>query len=534
MHSHEVRARIDAIAASRAQRGRDIVAELDTLSGHTYTRFLRERAQSHPEHAAVVYQGRTLSYAQLFRAVDIARQVLHDRGVSDGQAVALLMHNSDHYLVWYLAILGLGAVAVPLNNRLVAAELAFILRHSEAVLLLSEPSFFPVIEQLSVEQGWDLPHLVLPVDAPVAVDGKPRCHQEPGVKSSAPAAVYYTSGTTGQPKGVVHTHASLMADALQSPSAWEYDHLHPRLLAVTPLFHIAAHTCFFPVLSIGGTLHIDNYGTERTIETVQREGITAMFAVPSILLLMVDRAHKQGLVLESVRSIYFGAAPMTIARLGEVQALFPNAVLVHGMGQTESGGTLVTLPGELAMVCAGSVGMPMAAVEVAIFDAQDRELPRGEIGELVARGPNVMHAYLRDKAGTEASLRNGWLHTGDLGYQCEDGLITLVDRKKDMIIRGGENIYSSEVEQALLRHPRVKAAAVVGQPDPLFGEQVCAFISSDSEESTPSSEELLVHCRRFLADYKVPVAFRFVNEMPLNSTGKILKAQLRAMLVTKH
>ena len=183
---------------------------------------------------------------------------------------------------------------------------------------------------------------------------------------------------------------------------------------------------------------------------------------------------------------------------------------------------------------AGSVGLPMAAVEVAIFDAEDRPVPFGQVGELVARGPNVMQGYLRDENASSATLRNGWLHTGDLGYQSEEGLITLVDRQKDMIIRGGENIYSSEVEQALLRHPQVKVAAVVGQPDPLFGEQVCAFISTDPDVQTPTSDDLLQHCKTLLADYKIPVNFQFVKEMPLTPTGKIMKAELRAQLVNKE
>jgi long-chain acyl-CoA synthetase len=530
MQANPVTDRISAVAANRAQRGHEIIAELKIAAGRTYTGLLRERAQQHLAQPAVVYRGRTLTYGQLLEAVDTARHVLRERGVREQQVVALLMNNSDHYLVWYLAVLGVGAVAVPLNNRLVASELAFILGHSQSILTISEPAFATVLAQVREAHGLTVSDLMVDIETSVTVAGSPKHRQEPQIESSTPAAIYYTSGTTGKPKGVVHTHASLFADALQSSGAWEYDHDDARLLAVTPLFHIAAHTCFFPVLFTGGTLYIDQYSTERTIELVRRERVTAMFAVPSILMLMVDKARALGVVLDSVITLDFGAAPMTIARLGEVQALFPNASLVHGMGQTESGGTLVTLPGELAVERAGSVGLPMAAVEVAIFDQDDREVQRGQVGELVARGPNVMRGYLRDEAATSATLRSGWLHTGDLGFQSDEGLITLVDRKKDMIIRGGENIYSSEVEQALLKHPLVKEAAVVGQPDALFGEQVCAFLSTDPEQAPPSVAALLSHCRDNLADYKVPVTFRFVEQMPLTSTGKIMKAELRAML----
>jgi long-chain acyl-CoA synthetase len=524
------KARIDATAAARMRKGREILAQLEGLSGKTYTAVLRERAQARLSKPALAHKGRSLSYAEMFEAVDIARQTLHEHGVRAGQVVALLMSNSDHYVVWYLAVLGLGAAAVPLNNRLVAGEIAFILEHSQSVLTVTEAAFGEVLAKVRDAHGLALPEIVLDVDVPVLTTGTQPYRDEPVVDTKTPAAIYYTSGTTGKPKGVVHTHVSLLADAMQSPMAWEYDFDDARLLAVTPLFHIASHTCFFPVLLVGGTLHVDTYGTEKTIELIRRERINAMFAVPSILMLMVEKARAAGAILGSMRTLYFGAAPMTIARLGEVQALFPNAALVHGMGQTESGGTLVTLPGDVAMERAGSVGLPMAAVEVAIFNAEDNEVKRGEVGELVARGPNVMLGYLRDGVATEATLRNGWLHTGDLGYQSEEGLITLVDRKKDMIIRGGENIYSCEVEQVLLKHPLIKAVAVVGQPDALFGEQVCAFVAADPEQKPPSVDELQLHCRSRLADYKVPVTFRFLDEMPLTATGKIKKADLRALL----
>jgi acyl-CoA synthetase (AMP-forming)/AMP-acid ligase II len=360
--------------------------------------------------------------------------------------------------------------------------------------------------------------------------GAGRHEAEPKIAADMAAALYYTSGTTGQPKGVVHTHASLIADALQSPPSWEYAFEGVRSLAITPLFHIAAHTIFFPVLFLGGTLIVDAYNTEQTLAQIGAEDVNAFFAVPSILLLMVDRARTAGRILPGVKTVMFGAAPMTISKLGEVRALFPNAALVHGMGQTESGGTLVTLPGVAAEARAGSVGLPMPGVEVAIFDSADRPVPVGQVGELVARGPNLMLGYYRNDEATRATLANGWLHTGDLGYQDAQGLVTLVDRKKDMIIRGGENIYSCEVEQVLLRHPAIKAVAVVGQSDVIFGEQVAAFVVADPALPRPGVEELAAHCRFSLADYKVPVTIRFADALPLTATGKIRKAELRDSL----
>lgn len=530
MGANEMSVQLAEIARHRAQEGEQILAEMAAAGPMTFTRFLRVRARQWLAHQALAFRGRTMSYGALMDRIDSARHVLHERGVGAGQSVALLMDNSDHYVIWYLAVLGLGAVAVPLNYRLTAGEAAFILEHSGAVLLLTQPEYEPLTAQMRRDHALALPQVVLDPADPDSGLGAARHEAEPMIESDTSAALYYTSGTTGQPKGVVHSHASLIADALQSPPSWEYAFNGVRSLAVTPLFHIAAHTIFFPVLFLGGTLIVDAYITEQTLAQIAEQDVNAFFAVPSILLLMVDRARAAGRTLPGVKTVMFGAAPMTISKLDEVRALFPNAALVHGMGQTESGGTLVTLPGVAAAARAGSIGLPMPGVEVAIFDGADRPVPAGQVGELVARGPNLMLGYYRNDEATRATLANGWLHTGDLGYRDAEGLVTLVDRKKDMIIRGGENIYSCEVEQVLLRHPAIKAVAVVGQSDVIFGEQVAAFVVADPGLPRPGVEELAAHCRFSLADYKVPVTFRFADALPLTATGKIRKAELRDSL----
>lgn len=521
---------LDRIAQRRKEWGELLTQEINRAGPTTYTRFLRERSLQWAAKPALIFGKRQLTYEDLWSRVDRARMALHNKGVKPGQVVALLMTNSDHYVVWYLAVLGMGAIAVPLNNRLVAREAAYILNHSESKLLLTEPEFEQLLRDVVRHHGVEIPKIILDcADEQSGLAGA-GYQLEPLVEFGAPAALYYTSGTTGQPKGVIHTHQSLIADALQSPQAWEYDFDGVRSLAITPLFHIASHTIFFPVLFLGGVLVVDSYGTQSTIELIREQEINAFFAVPSILLLMVDKAKSMGVTLTSMRTLMFGAAPMTISKLADVQSLFSNARLIHGMGQTESGGTLVTLPSVAATAHAGSVGFAMAGVEVAIFNERDEQVPAGQVGELVARGPNVMQGYFRDEKATRDTLRNGWLHTGDLGYLDAEGLVTLVDRKKDMIIRGGENIYSSEVEQILLKHPAVKVAAVVGQPDSLFGEQVAAFLVTDPDLPVLTVDALVEHCRRYLADFKVPVTFRFLSEMPLTATGKIKKGDLRLTL----
>ena len=518
------------IAHQRVRLGQSIVQSLAQAGPQSCTQLMRQKASAWPEAIALVHRERSMSYAQMFERMDRARQALHDRGVRAGQSVALLMNNSDQYVLWYFAVLGLGAVAVPLNNRLVPTEAAYILRHSQAVLLITEPTYAETVDALAKNHDMAIATVTLSPDSIECELAATAMSAEPPLQADAPAALYYTSGTTGQPKGVVHTHASLNADSLQSPSAWEYDFAGVRSLAITPLFHIAAHTIFFPVLFEGGTLVIDTYETQATLALLERQSINAFFAVPSILLLMVDKAGSLGITLPGVRTVMFGAAPMTISRLDDVQRLFPNAALVHGMGQTESGGTLVTLPSVAAKARAGSVGLAMAGVEVAIVDEQDRRVPAGQVGELVARGPNLMRGYLHNETATQETLRHGWLHTGDLGFQDEEGLVTLVDRKKDMIIRGGENIYSCEVEQVLMRHPAIQGAAVVGQRDAIFGEQVAAFLVANPALPRPDEAALREHCRQALADFKIPVTLRFIEGMPLTATGKVRKTELRDSL----
>lgn len=512
----------------RASHGLEIMQLLPSIGARTFTEEVVIRSSRWKDRTALVYGKRSMTYEEMRSAILRIRNTLFLQGVVPGTRVALIGLNSDVYVLWYLSILAHGAVAIPLNNRLVAAEVSYILNHASVTHAVIETEFMSLMELASGSNAQPLSTIEISRENWLLnVSDKHYTGAEPEIDEKSISAIYYTSGTTGNPKGVLHTHRSLIADALQSPVSWEYDFSDCRSLAVTPLFHIASHTIFLPVLFNGGSLAIDNYTTQGTLDLIHKLKINTFFAVPSVLLLLVEKARQQNIVLDEVRVLMFGAAPMTISKLAEVQQLFPNASLVHGMGQTESGGTLVTLPGFLAMDRAGSVGLPMPGVEVAIFDESDRPVPHDTVGELVARGPNIMLGYLNDADATSVTLRNGWLHTGDLGRMSSEGLVTLVDRKKDMIIRGGENIYSCEIEQALLKHSAISGAAVVGIPDDLFGEQVGAYLVARDGQSAPTLAQISEHCSAFLADYKIPVAIKYLKELPQTATGKIRKAELR-------
>lgn len=490
----------------------------------TYTAFLQRTALQRPDRPALVCGERSLTYAQAFDAIAARAGYLAEAcGIRPGERVALLMDNSERYQIWYLAVLALGAVAVPLNTRLTAREIDYQVRDAGVRHILTQEKFAAVLGQL------DLPR----TDADAPLDAtQARFDLGPaGVRADAPAAIYFTSGTTGHPKGVVHTHRSLIAGTIQGPGAWEYDVPDAVTLAMTPLFHIANHTWFLPVLHVGGTMVVDTFRTDTVLDLILGRGITHLFAVPTMLLLMIGQHAKRGGDFSQVRTVAFGAAPMPPEKLAEVQRLFPCAALVHGMGQTESCGTIVTLPSALAFDKAGSVGIAIAGAEVRVAGPDGRDVAPKQVGELLTRGPNVMSHYHERPEATAQTLAHGWLHTGDLGYLDEDGFLFLVDRKKDMIIRGGENVYSSEVENVLYMHPGVAQAAVVAARSALFGEEVYAFVvRRDPCDETPDGESLRIHCARHLADFKVPVEIAFLPAMPQTATGKIQKHVLREQL----
>ncbi len=527
MNEEELRAIRDHEVQERRAAGTEIARTLAGLDARTsFPLFLRKHMPIQPEQRALVDGARSYSYRQLFAAVDAATQALHQHGVKPGDAVAMLVDNSDRYVIWYFAVLQLGAMAVPINTKLVEREIAYIVGNSGAQLIVVDAGYVGLMQRIAGSDGDKLQ--IVASDLPSVKGDRPSPPASIAVLDR-PAAVYYTSGTTGMPKGVVHTHRTFIAGCLQAPSAWQFPRHDFVSLAVTPLFHIAAHTLFFPVLASGGTLIIATFKPSEVFDLLRTERVTSFFGVPSILLIMAQRGRELGVTFPGVEVVQFGAAPMPMEKLNEVQALFPNAALIHGMGQTESCGTLVSLPASLGLAKIGSVGIALPETEVAIFDDKDNPVAPNTVGELVGRSPSVMVEYLNRPDATAETMKGGWLHTGDLGYLDEDGFLFLVDRKKDMIIRGGQNIYSNEVEQVLAGHPALAEVAVVGQPNPILGEEVCAFVVAKPDQPTDAAT-IQEFCRPLLAGYKIPVAVHFIDALPRNATGKVLKPELRKML----
>lgn len=462
---------------------------------------------------AIIYREQVWTYGELASAVNtVAKNLISRYGIRHGDLVMMRMENSDFFIIDYLAIHRIGAVAVPLNTKLTERELDYQIQDAKPHLILTKDPLRTAIPCVDPE------HLFAAVQQDVLL---------PTVRPDDVATIFYTSGTTGAPKGVIHTHRTLIAGAFQNCRGWGYEQRHSVTLAMTPLFHIAAHSWFYPVLANEGTLVVETFKTERALQLIARHKVDGFGAVPAMLLMMLEHPHRTHFDLSSVRNIRFGASSMPPDRIAALREAFPNAALYHGMGQTESGGTISVLNDEFALSKLGSSGLPIPGVAVRVVDDDGNVVARGCAGEVLARGAHVMAGYLNQPESSARTLVDGWLYTGDIGIMDDDGMITLVDRKKDMIIRAGENIYSSEIENLFLSHAAIRECAIVGLPDPLLQEVVSAVIVTDETPRAGFKEGLVAFGREHIAGFKVPVRWFFANSLPRTATGKVQKQLLR-------
>jgi acyl-CoA synthetase (AMP-forming)/AMP-acid ligase II len=420
---------------------------------------------------------------------------------------------------------------VPVNFRLSPPEVDYILRDSGASALVTTPAqlgrlaalpgLAPVATRLSV--GGEAAG-ALPFGAALA--GPPR----PAPAEVAPgdlATLLYTSGTTGFPKGAMISHANALFNAESCRRALGYGESDVGLVAL-PMFHVTAlHTQLLALLAVGGSMVIQaEYETERLLELISRHRVTALFLVPAIYKLLTLRADPARHDLSSVRFAGYGGAPMAPETIEATQRLLPGVRLCNCYGLTESSSLATVLPAELALSHASTVGRPVPGTEAEVRGLAGERLPPGEPGELFLRGPNIVQGYWAAPEKSAAALGGGWLRTGDLARIDAEGFVTILDRVKYMINRGGEKIYGLEVEHVLATFPGVAEAAVVGVPHPIFGEVPVAFLVA-APGATLEAGKLRAHCQERLADYKVPVAFRGIALLPRNPAGKVLKVELR-------
>ncbi len=502
--------------------------------------FLARSARTFPDNPAVS-QGENvwISYGNLMRRVAaMAAGLRHSLGLVPGDCVALAMGNCPQYVeLWYAAWYA-GLTTVPMNAKLHPKELEFILQNSGARVCFASSELAPPLEAL---RG-NLPMLERVIEI-VSSDYTALYRAEPdlAMSESAPddvAWLFYTSGTTGRPKGVMITHRNLVCMSLSYFAA--VDSIAPGdcVLHAAPMSH-GSGVYNFPHMLAGANQVIPESGHFEPAEIFQLcrrwSGVT-MFAAPTMVHRLVAHTRTHAPALDGLKTIVYGGGPMYLQDIkSALDTMGPRFAQIYGQG--ESPMTITALSKfhiggrnhpryEERLV---SVGVAQPPVEVRVADSQDRALPAGEIGEILVRGDTVMRGYWRNPDASIETLRNGWLHTGDVGSFDADGFLTLRDRSKDMIISGGSNIYPREVEEVLLRHPAVSEVSVVGRPHAEWGEEVIAFVVVH-DGSMVREQELDALCLDHIARFKRPKSYRFVSDLPKNNYGKVLKTALRAQL----
>jgi long-chain acyl-CoA synthetase len=491
---------------------------------------LQASAAERPDAIAVVLDDRRISFGELDRAARGVATSLHAMGVSPGDKVALLVPNVPEFTIAYYGILYAGATVVPINVLAAAPEVAYFLDDSSAKLLIVHPLFAEPGRAGAEQQG-------VPVVIAGSEDGSPSeldtlAAAEPRgeVHPTAPddtAVILYTSGTTGKPKGAELTHSNLFINCtIVVPKlipGGTRDHV---ALATLPLFHSFGQTCIQNAsIALGGTFTLlPRFDPGLAFEVIARDGVTLFAGVPTMYFALLHHEGEGPNDLSSLEHCLTGGAPMPVEVMGAFEEKF-GVKIQEGFGLSETSPVasfgVVDKPRK-----PGSIGYPAWGVEMRIVDDDDNPLPDGERGEICIRGHNIMKGYLGRPDATKEALKGGWFHSGDIGLRDEDGCFWIVDRKKDMILRGGFNVYPREVEEVLYAHEAVIEAAVIGVPHERHGEEVKAVVAL-TPGSTATAEGVIAFCKERLAAYKYPRTVEIVESLPKGPTGKILKRELR-------
>lgn len=501
--------------------------------GPTFGELTARAIRRFAERPAIRYQDSILSYAQMGELVSGLMQVLKEKGVGNGQGVCALMSNRPETICLRLAVQLLGARFTPLNPLGTESDHRFIVRDSEAQFLIVEDRFFGLAD--SIAQGSSVTRTLSVGAIPGVDDLVALAHERtpgPVVCEADPAGIAgltYTGGTTGRPKGIIHSHRTLVANVLMCLAEWDWPEA-PNILLSTPLAH-AAGLLTTPVFVKGGCVFLtDGFDAGQFIELVERERISATFLVPTMVYALTTHSRIREADLSSLKLVIYGAAPISPSLLAEAMEIF-GPVFLQLYAQSEAPMTVTTLsqadhdlerPNQLL-----SCGFPMVGVQVKLLDDAGDPVPVGEVGEICVRGPLVMDGYWRRPEETAATLRDGWLRTGDLAREDERGYLYIVDRKKDMIITGGFNVYPKEVEDVLTSHPDVAQAAVFGVPDAKWGEAVKAAIVPWPGR-TPNLDEIIAFVRSNKGAVNTPKSIDVLETMPQTALGKPDKQALRA------
>jgi long-chain acyl-CoA synthetase len=501
---------------------------------------LRRTVQVRGKRVATCFADRERTWEELGERVARLGGALRGLGVGEGDRVAILALNSDRYYEYYFAVSWAGAVFVPINTRLAPVEIVYWLNDSESSVLFIDETFLAPLAAIEGQLATLQTRIYMGEGSPpegfIAYEQLIQT-SEPVEASSRGgddlAGLFYTGGTTGRSKGVMLSHRGLTLNPLQAHPILQFIPEDVCLHAL-PMFHIAAGFVCMTAATFGvRNVFIPAFHPQQVLETIQHERITQAALVPTMMNMVVHHPAIEHYDLSSLRRVLYGASPMPEAVISRAMALIPHATFVQAYAQTETSPVMTLLgpeyhttegpyAGKLA-----SAGCAVPGLDLAILDAEGHEVPRRRIGEICVRGDNVMLGYWKLPEITAETVRAGWLHTGDSGYMDEEGFVFIVDRVKDMIISGGENVYSTEVENAIYQHEAVAECAVIGIPHDTWGEQVHAVVRC-KEGQALSEEEVITHCRRLIAAFKCPRSVEFVTApLPLSGAGKILKRELR-------
>jgi fatty-acyl-CoA synthase len=485
------------------------------------TGILEHHAERFPDRVALEYLGETTSWRELLDGTREVAGALRDNGVRRGDVVGVLLHNSDRFIELMHAIAHVGAIFMPINWRLAPPEVAFIIGHAGARRLVSEPELEPLVEPVRGELGCPVVH----VDE---LRGAAPIHDPAEVGADDLHRLMYTSGTTARPKGVMITYGNLFAK--NASHIVEFGMTAQGVnLACGPLYHVGAlDLTTSTMMYLGARTHIlRRFEAGTALEAIERHRATDVWLAPVMIKLLLDHPDLASRDLSSVRLIIDGGEKMPLPLIDRVLSAFPNAWFAdaYGLTETVSGDTVLDKGRSREKI--GSVGKPVVHLEVRVVDEHGGDVAVGVPGEVILRGPKVCTGYWKDPDATAAALRDGWLHTGDLGTLDEDGFLYIVDRLKDVIISGGENIASPEVERVLYEHPGVSEVAVVGMPDEHWHEVPVAYVVLAEGPAQPTAADLEAHCRERLARFKVPRRVVFMDALPRTPSGKVLKRELR-------
>lgn len=498
-------------------------------------------ARTFPKRLTIAYGDDEWTYQQANDRINKLANGLTRLGIRKGENVAILLHNCPEFLETLFACFKAGIGTVPINFRLHPRECSFIIDNSEAVAVVLGDDFRDSLYALKHEMPRVKHTLCItdPLKGMLQYEDllkeQSQSFVDVDVERDDLAWLFYTSGTTGQPKGAMLTHHVLMMMTMNFFADMAPLGPDDVILHAAPLSH-GSGLYSLPNVAKGAAniiLHGKTFDPKTVFETIQRRKVTNMFMAPAMIKRLVTSPEIDQYDLSSLRCIHYGGAPIYVEDLkAAVRKL--GQVLVQLFGQAESPMTISYLRKEEhllegteeEMKRLTSAGIPRTDVEVKIFDENDHELPPGEMGEIVVRGEVVMKGYWRNPKATAETLRSGWLHTGDLGVMDDRGYVYILDRAKDMIISGGENIYSREIEDVILKHPAVHEVAVIGVPDETWGEAIKAIVALKQGQKA-TQEEIITFCKKHMASFKKPKSVEFIEEIPKNPYGKVLKRELR-------